>query len=80
MANTQTRKRKEQRWRQSERSCALLWLERQSDETLDALAGADHPKLKADDQSLLSYVYWLINHNYITKAKEIVNAHACSNS
>ena len=75
--NDRTRKRKEQRWRKSEREHTTWWLDDQPD-VKDTLAGIAHPKLKADEHSMLSYVYWLINHNYITKAKEIVNAHACS--
>ena len=74
-----TAKRREQRWRQTERELTLQWLEKQPDAVLDALALADHPKIKADEHSMLSYVYWLIEHNYTHKAKEVVNAHTCSN-
>lgn len=55
------------------------WLQSQPDSVLNALAGADHPKIKADEHSMLSYVYWLIEHNYTRKAKEVVNAYTCSN-
>jgi hypothetical protein len=74
-----TAKRREQRWRKTERELTLQWLEKQPNAVLDALAASDHPKLTEDEHSMLSYVYWLIEHNYTNKAKEIVNAHACSN-
>jgi hypothetical protein len=73
-----TKKRREQRWRQSERAMAIQWLENSPD-IMDALAGIDHPKIKADEHSMLSYVYWLINHNHIAKAKEIAYAYTSSN-
>jgi hypothetical protein len=46
-----------------------------TDEVSDTLAGIDHPKIKSYEESMLSYVYWLIEHNYTYKAIETINAY-----
>ena len=50
-----------------------------TDEVQDILAGMDHPKIKNIEESMLSYVYWLIEHNYTYKAIQTINANTSSN-
>lgn len=73
MANKNTLKKRRYRtnkfWKQD---CLSLLTE----EMQDLLAGIDHPKLAhVPEHSMLSYVYWLIEHNYTFKAQEIMNGY-----
>ena len=72
MGNPQTQKKKRNHSNRLWKNTAKQML---TDEVSDTLAGIDHPKIKSYEESMLSYVYWLIEHNYTYKAIEIINAY-----
>jgi hypothetical protein len=77
MANDQTRKRREQRSRQSAVKHALSWADKLPDCVKDKLASLDHPSIESDEHSMYSYLLWLCGKGYLNKAKEVVIAHTC---
>jgi hypothetical protein len=82
MANSNTRKRKEQRWRAMEKRCALSYFENLSDEITGKLMDLPHPKLDGKfwnndpdmPHSLWTYVWWLCQQGYENKARQLVDA------
>lgn len=72
MANKNTLKKRRYRNNRFWKQDCLSML---TDEMQDMLAGIDHPKIKSIEHSMLSYVYWLIENNYTSKAQEVMNGY-----
>ena len=84
MANDSTRKRRNQRMRRINITCALHWFNNLPDEIVSSLMHTPHPKLSGDlyedvPHSLWTYVMWLCQHDYENKARKIVYANTSSN-
>lgn len=84
MANSLTRKRREQRERSSKKRFAMQYYYDLPDEVVYKLMDIPHPKLTGEafpdvPHSMYTYVMWLCQQGYEQKAKDVVNAHTSTN-